>query len=394
MAITSLEYDAPIRRPLRRDGLDYELLEQAVALHDQGRPIESLTKVLEHLFPGRKLPDLAKEAFTFTQGSSNVALRLDGDHVLISVPLVRLSTAGNAVAALRHVLTQISSTGQIYQPRLRDDDIHLEFRDRLTRLHPAKVVEVLKRMPVKADENDDFLIAQFGALPLDRAPIADLDDAELARADEIWRRHWSDVEELTKESQRKRSLFFLNAATAYAFHRICGVLPLGGFLLYRLNESAGVFLPSDEDPHKREVALSKWAKEMKAVPRDELKSSLGHVEYAISPLTDGTPKLFGNVLGECDRMETIQQLRSSGNSFDAALALVSNFHFLLARFSWPEPVENAMWAALSGASGKPWREIGTHLTEQVGGLIEQLAGDEEGEGENQDAASDGGEENE
>jgi hypothetical protein len=400
MALTSLQYDAPIRRTSRRESLDYELFEQAVALHEEGRPFESLTKVLAHLFPSEKLPDLAKETFSFTQGSSRVALRLDGDHVHISVPLVRLSATGNAVAALRHVLTQISSTGQIYQPRLRDDYIHLEFRDRLARLHPAKVVEVLKRMPVKADANDDFLIAQFGALPLERAPIGDLDDAELARAEEIWRRHWSEAEELVKESQRKRSLFFLNAATAYAYHRICGVLPLGGFLLYRLNESAGTFLPADEDPNKREAALTKWAKEMKAVPREELKKSLGHAEYAISPLTDGEPSVLTNVLGDNDRMETIQQLRSSGHSFDAGLALVSNFSFLLARFSWPEAAEDAMRTALSSVSGKPWREIATQLTDAARALVERFAGDaeeedgEEDESENENSESDGGEENE
>jgi hypothetical protein len=401
MALTSLEYDAPIRRPLRQGGLDYELLETSIALHEEGRPLDSLAKVLAHLFPGRELPDLAKAPFSFTQGSSKVTLQMDGDDVLISVPLVRLSAAGNAVAAMRHVLTKISSTGQLYQPRLRGDDIHLEFRDHLARLHPAKVVEVLKRMPVKADEHDDFLIAQFGALPLERAPIADLDDAELARAEDIWRRHWSDVEEMIKESQRMRSHFFLNAATAYAFHRICGVLPLAGFLLYRLNESAGTFLPSDEDPNKREATLAKWAREMKAVPREELKKSLGHAEYAISPLTDGEPSLLGNVIGKCDRMETIQQLRTSGHSFDAALGLVSSFHFLLARFSWPEAVEGAMRAALSSVSGKSWRETAAHLTDQARAVVELVGHGEEAEGDGEGVAkdseveqSDGGEENE
>jgi hypothetical protein len=374
MALTTLEYDAPVRRPLRREALDYELFEQAVALHEDGRALDSLAKVLAHLFPGRTIPDLTKGPFSFTQGSSKVTLRLDGDHVHIFVPLVRLSASGNAVAAMRHVLTQISSTGQLYQPRLRNDDIQLEFRDHLARLHPAKVVEVLKRMPVKADEHDDFLIAQFGALPLERAPIADLDDAEMARAEDIWRRHWGDVEEMVHESQRKRSYFFLNAATAYAYHRICGVLPLAGFLLYRLVESAGTFLPSNEDPNKREATLAKWAKEMKGVPREELKKSLGHAEYAISPLSDGKPGVLRDLIGKCDRMETIQQLRSSGNSFDAALALVSNFNFLLARFSWPEPIEDAMQAALSEASGKPWREMAAHLTEKAAAVIEQFAG--------------------
>jgi hypothetical protein len=203
-------------------------------------------------------------------------------------------------------------------------------------------------------------------------------------------------------------MFFLNAATAYAFHRICGVLPLGGYLLYRLNETARTFLPSDEDPNKREAALAKWAKEMKAVPREELKKSLGHAEYAISPLSDGEPSTLTNIIGENDRMETVQQLRSSGKSFDAALALVSNFHFLLARFSWPEPVEQAMTEALSSVSDKSWREIAAQLTDAAKAVVEQFVGDSDDEdddeeggddeeqdgSEDQDGESDGGEENE
>jgi hypothetical protein len=95
------------------------------------------------------------------------------------VPLVRLTPTGNAVAALRYALTTISGSGQLYQPRLRGDDLYLEFRDKLTRMHPAKVLEVLRRMPVEADRCDDWLVGQFGAQPLERAAIEPLTEDEL-----------------------------------------------------------------------------------------------------------------------------------------------------------------------------------------------------------------------
>ena len=158
MAITSLTYEPPVRRSSTRPSLDYELLEAAVTLADEGRPLESLLKVFEHLLPGEKVPDLATSTFSFTQGSSKVTTRIENDDIVITVPLVKLPADGRGIAALRHVLTQISATGQLYQPRLSGDDIRLEFRDRLSRLHPAKVLEVLRAMPAEADENDDFLI--------------------------------------------------------------------------------------------------------------------------------------------------------------------------------------------------------------------------------------------
>jgi hypothetical protein len=381
MPISSLTYDTPVRRSARPSNPDYDRLEAAVALHDEGRPLESLTKVFEHLFPNETLPDLAKETFSFTQGSSRVSTRIEDDHVSITVPLVRLPTGGSAVAALRHVLTRISSSGQLYQPRLRGDDIHLEFRDRLTRMHPAKVLEVLRRMPVEADDTDDWLIGQFGALPLERAPIADLDDAEAKRSEAIWQKHWNDVEELLRECQRKRSLFFLNELTAYALHRLAFVLPLTGFLTSRIDENASTFNDCDEDPLKRESSLAKCVKEMRAVSAEELRKSLGHATYAISPHNDGTPAVLSNYIGPGNYIDTIDKLRSSGKPMDAALALVSTYNFLLARFSWPEEMEKDLKAGLEEASGKSWKEIATVLFEHAKSLAEKYEDEEEEEEE-------------
>ena len=165
MAINTFTYEAPVRRAATYPELDYEELEAAGHLAEEGRSLDALMKTLAHLFPGKPLPDLTKQPFVFTQGSSQVVTKIDGDDLVISTPLVRLSNDGRAIAAMRHVLTRISATGQLYQPRLDGDDLRLEYRDRMARLHPAKVLEVLTKMPEEADNNDDFLTGQFGAQP-------------------------------------------------------------------------------------------------------------------------------------------------------------------------------------------------------------------------------------
>ena len=394
MAITTLTYAPPLRRNARRSNLDYEHLEAAATLAEQGRPVEALLKVFAHLLPGTAVPDLSKEAFSFTQGSSKVTTRVENDDLVISVPLVKLPEGGRAVAALRYVLTNISATGQLYQPRLRGDDIHLEFRDRLARLHPAKVVEVLRHMPSEADENDDFLIAEFGALPLERAPITALDDAEVARAEVIWKEHWTAVEELLKECQRKRSMFFLNETAAYALHRIEFVLPLGAILASRLAQAASTFQDGNNDPVKREAALAKCAKEMKAVSTDDLRKSLGHASYAISPLDDGTPHVLSGYLGPRNYMETIDRLRGSGKQFEASLALISTYNYLLNKFSWPEPIEVALKAGLAEASGKPWREAANLLFDHAKALAAKFAEDEDEDADEDDSDGEKGGEDE
>lgn len=379
MAITSLTYAAPVRRLPRPLNLDYALLEAASAASDDGQVDDAIHKVFAHLFPGAAVGDLAAQPFTFVQGSSQVTARVEDGQLAITVPLVRLTPTGNAVAALRYALTTISGSGQLYQPRLRGDDLYLEFRDKLTRMHPAKVLEVLRRMPVEADRCDDWLVGQFGAQPLERAEIEPLSEDELARAEAAWRMHWDEVEELLKESQRKRSTWFLNEVSAIALFRVQFVLPICGYLLARISESAAVWNDGQGDPAKREAALARTAREMKAIPSAELRANFGHARYALAPLAEGQPSTLAGYFGSGDYIETIDKYRTQGKSFEAALALISSCTYLLARYAWPEDVAAALMDGLAKAGGKPWRDAAALLWDHCKGLVEQFCGDATGD---------------
>ena len=369
MPITALTCLPPVSRSSRPTALDYDLLDSALELYAADKPREAAQRVFAHLFPGLVIPDLDKEAFTFPQGSSRVTVALDGDELTVRVPLVRLVPGSNATAALRYVLTKISGSGQLHQPRLSGDELHLEFRDKVARLHPMKLMETLRRAPTEADQNDDWMTDQFGVEPLERESIAPLTAEELDRAEKIWRAHWSEVEELMKEAQRKRSMFFLNELTSYTLQHIRWSLPLAGALLARLLAAGATFNDSDVDPSRREAALSKCTKEMKAVSREELEKNLGHAVYSLSPVGEGRLEILTSCLGG-DYKETLTKLRQSGRHMDAALALFGTFAYLLGRFAWPEAIEKLLLDGITGASGKPWREAGSELTTQARLVLE------------------------
>ncbi len=381
MPITFLTCPPSLRRRETRPPPQYELFDEAVDLAAQGKSLESLAKTFEFLFPDRELPDLATTAFSFTQGSSSVHLRLDGDEVEISVPVARMPSGGAAIAALRYVLSRIAASGQLHQPVLRGDDLFLEHRSRLSHLHPSKLTEILRRMPFAADYNDDWLIEQFAAQPLDRAEIGELDDEEFRRCQEIWNIHWDVLEELLGETQRKRSMFLLNQVTAYAVHHLRYTLPLTGYLNARIDEFANTFNSTNVDPMRREESLAKCVKEMKAVPADKLRRSLAHVEYAISPNSEGTRELLESFFVKGNFIENINGHRNSGKPMEAALALISSYNYLLARFSWPRAVEAALVEGLAVASGKPWREAANELWDHTQNLVDEFLGDEDEENE-------------
>jgi hypothetical protein len=368
MAISSLVFAPPVRHPARTAHLDHRLFEEAVAVWDGGDHAGALERVLRHLLPGREVPQGIEGTLALRQGSSRVTLRWDTQEVRASVPLVRLAPGGST-AALRFILEKHSGAGQLHQPRLRGDDLTFEYRERLERLHPVKLLEVLRRMPVEADASDDWIVDQFGATLLEREPVEALGDDEVARAWDLWRLHWNEVEELLKEVQRKRSVFFLDMVSAYTVHRLRSALPLVGSLSARLAEAAGVFNRPEEDPSRRESSLARCLKAMKAVAAPELNASLGHAEYCISPLTEGTPQVLAGWLGAGEQVEAVEQARATGKALEAAVALFSTYYFLLARFTWPEAVENGLVQGLAEASGRPWRDAANVLVSRGKALV-------------------------
>jgi hypothetical protein len=374
MGLTSLVYTPPLRRDAVGRTLDYGVLEHAVEQYAAGDAMEATRSVFRHLFP-EAAPDLT-EPFSFTQGSSRVTVRIDDDICFVTVPMVKIPAAGG-VAALRYVLQSINTSGQLFQGRVRGDDLALEFADKLHALHPHKLVEVLRRMPVEADRHDDWMERQFQCTPLDRAPLEPLTPPELEHAFEVWTRHWDEVDELTKEALRKRSVWFLNEVTGYAIHRIRFALPLCGSVLPRLLEAAGTFNDADIDARKREATLGKFIKEMKALPREELARSLGHVSHAISPHGDGTPEKLTGLIGPGHYRSTIEKFLSSGYSIEAALAMVGTYYYLLATHAWPADVAALLKAGLEASSGEAWRNAATIMLSHAETVCE-LAGESGG----------------
>ena len=371
MSLVSIVCPKAVRRPLKNTAQNHDRFDRAVELHQAGAHLEAVEEAIRFVLGDEVKPTLREEPLTFVQGSSRATISLEGDLLSIVVPLVRLTESGNPTAALRYLLSRISGSGQLHQPRLRGDHVVLEFQDQLSRLHPVKVIEVIRRVPVEADNTDDWLIDQFGVAPFNRVDIEALSTEEEARAREIWSVHWKQIDELVKEAQRKRSMFFLNEVTAFAIHHVRYTLPLTGALFARIAESANVFNDTEEDPQKRETVLNKCIREMSSLSPEELARNLGHAHYAIMPQSEGKAEVLVNCLGNEEYMTSVQRLRTGGKHMEAAVAMIGSYNYLLARFSWTPPLDAALEAALESVSGRPFRETANTLWLNAKELVAQ-----------------------
>lgn len=356
MPIAALSLPTPIRRRPVIAPRDYALRDRAIELYESGQYAEAMQATLAYILPEAQIPALEQQEFSFVQGSARVRVRLDDARLSLCTVLAELVPETQATAALRYFLTRLSSTGQLYQPRLRDGRVTLEFSDALALLHPSKFLEVLQRLPSDADANDGWISEQFGLRMTDRELPTPLDDAEFALAFSLWQQHWRDVDELMVESRRRRSVRFLDALGSFAVNQLRYTLPLYGPVRARLNQNAEEFDDHHAAPGKRDSALARCVREMRQISADHLRECLGHARYAINPLQQGTPAIIGSVLGAGEGMQTTGKLRATGRALEGALPLVADYLYLLADHSWPEDVEAALRAGLHQVSGKPWRE--------------------------------------
>jgi hypothetical protein len=368
MAIMSFTIAKPIRERSRVAPRDFTLRDQAIAKFEAGDYLASVLDTLTYVLPGTDVSHLTHQPLQFSQGSARVHIQLQHDSLHVYAKLASFDSSSQTVAALRFFLSRLSGTGQLAQPRLHAQTICLEYREALALLHPHKLIEVMYRLPVEADNHDAWLQEQFGLSMSDRHAPASLSDAQFADAWQIWTQHWQQMDALMLESRRRRQVSVLDSLGSIALNHLVYTLPLFGPVRARLIECADQFTSRDENASKRDAELAKCIKEMRQMDAEKLRACLAHTTYALNPLQEGTKALLSSVLGGGARMQKTSEHLAAGRGLEAALELLADFLYLLAHHSWPDDIDAALRAALVAANDKPFREAADLLYQSANQL--------------------------
>lgn len=383
MAISSLYLPPSLRRPIPFAPRDHLRRERAIELYEGGEHRAAIDEAIAYLLlPGQAAPDLSNAPLCLVQGTARLRLQIEDGRLHGRAVLGRLGANASATAALRHFLSSVSGTGQLFQPRLRGDVVSLEFDERLTLLHPYKLTELVQRLAEAACNADSWLTEDFGMQPLDREALQPLEENEVRRATQIWSAHWAAVDLMVDEIRRHRSSAMLNRVADYAYSQVIYALPLNGALPERLHDANDIYGDREEQPAKRLAILAKSVKDARALPEAELVASFGHVGYAINPISEGNASLLAKVLGGTQREQAIADYHAAGHIFESALYQAVDYLYLLAWFVWPPAVETALREALDQASERPLREAADTLRTRATAILRAHA---KGEGENDDA---------
>lgn len=369
MPIHALQFPIPIRRPTRPTPRDHARRDRAIELFDAGEAVAAVQESLAYLLPDSDVSGFPATPLRFPQGAASIEVVLEGDALRVTASIATINDRAATTAALRFFLSRLSSTGQMFQPRLRDNAVNVEYRDPVNQVHPTKLIEVVQRLAQEASRHDRWLSERFGISVPDHGLLTPLDAEELPRAIAIWRTHWSEVDELVMESRRRRSLRVLDTLGSLAINRTRYLLSVHGDVRARLVEFADTFTDRDEDGEARDAALAKCVKQMLRVSDAELANAFAHTEYSINPLRDGSDGIGASLVANPQRMQHVGDLRSAGQLLEATLELSACYVYALAQYSWPEPLERRLREALDQASGKPWREAAQSLwshAQQIG----------------------------
>src|SRR5690606_31607871 len=239
----------------------------AIELYEGGEHRAAIDEAIAYLLlPGQASPDLSNAPLCLVQGTARLRLQIEDGRLHGRAVLGRLGANASATAALRHFLSSVSGTGQLFQPRLRGDVVSLEFDERLTLLHPYKLTELVQRLAEAACNADSWLTEDFGMQPLDREALQPLEENEVRRATQIWSAHWAAVDLMVDEIRRHRSSAMLNRVADYAYSQVIYALPLNGALPERLHDANDIYGDREEQPAKRLAILAKSVKDARALP--------------------------------------------------------------------------------------------------------------------------------
>jgi hypothetical protein len=374
MSITSLYLPRPLRRSIAHTPRDHARRDRAVELFESGERLAAIGESIAYLVSGIAPPDLAREPLCLVQGSARIRMHVDGNRFQLSAVLATLTPDSNATAALRHFVSSVAATGQLYQPRLRDDVVALEYADDLALMHPLKLIELLQSTAKEAANHDAWLVDSFDVAASDREPIAALAADEFDAAWTLWQTHWAATDEMLDELRRRRSTALLNTIAAYANSQIEHTLPLYGSLREDLSEANDIYDDREESPSKRQAALAQCVKDMRAKTRDDLARCVGHARYAINPLHDGSPSLLTKVLSGAQREQTVGDLNAAGRTLESGLYQAVDYLYLLAYFAWPAAVAAALREPLDLASGRPLREAAEIMRAHAGAIVRNHGG--------------------
>lgn len=394
MSLLGLQCPQPLRKRPANAQVDYARRDRAIELFENGESYKALVETLRYLNPASKPAGVRQGPLFWTQGTAKVQIALSHDDQLsVSSALANVAVEPANPAALRYFLGNISSTGKLFQPRLTDGVVGLHFSEKLSLLHPQKLIEVLQKLPLEADNHDAWMQEELGCESVGRAVPKVLNASERKRALALWVQHWSDMDALMLESRRRRSMRFLDAIGRIAVGQIRYTLPLFGSLRRKLNQSADVFIDRESGARERESELVRCVRSMRDAKPEEVLACLGHVNYAVTPWNPGSAGVLRSAIGSVHHMHQSNEFRQSGRSMEATVEILANYLYLLAYFTWPPVIEHALRQTLNGVSGQPWRVACDVLWTRSQEISRQFAGGSD-DGESSEADFDNDSESE
>lgn len=370
-------YTAPILSSTQSK-VNVETYEQSVDRYNEGKHLEALHLLLDHLNPEfrTKYGNADGTEFHIPHGSILVNITVRDGRVLIEADFLQLPEKGR-VAMLRQVADL--NINRLMLPRFRKqgDRLKMEYGCALSQSHPHKLYFVLRNICHIGDRYDDEFCTKFGAKRCYEPRITPYPEEDAGRIYEAVQQTCRETLDVVKEYETERKYGYAWNVVDTALYKISYFAHPQGQLTNDLEKAIDDM--DKELPVAELVAKGKaFLEKLLAMPREEMADNLYFIDTLVS--TKRRSSLNNVQENMKDVYQEATEAIQAENYERAAVRMLYKFYEMYFYNDVQDDLNAVAARALSRSAGKPVEEASEILYEALDNIMEgELDADDDDE---------------
>ena len=364
---TTPVYIAPILSSTQSK-VNVETYEQSVDRYNEGKHLEALHLLLDHLNPEfrTKYGNAEGTEFHIPHGSILVHIAVSGGRVRIGADFLQIPEKGR-VAMLRQVADL--NINRLMLPRFRKegDRLRMEYECPLSQSHPHKLYFVLRNICHTGDRYDDEFCAKFGAKRCYEPRITPYSEEEARRIHEAVLKVCRETLDAVKEYEAERKYGYAWNVLDTALYKIAYFARPQGQLTNDLEKAVDDM--DKELPVAELVAKGKaFLEKLTAMPRGEMARDFYFVDVLVS--TKRRSSLSNVQENMKDVYQEATEAIQAENYERAAVRILYKFYEMYFYNDVQDDLNAVAARALARSAGKPMEEASEILYEALDDIME------------------------
>jgi len=283
------------------------------------------------------------------QGSAEIQVKLTDKILSVKAPFLRITEQTNKVALLRKVAEVNFTPLTLAQIHLKNDELWFEYEMPIQLAQPNKVYDVLRNVPVFADDYDDMFIEKYKASFYKKPKFTALNEDEKSK---VWKQIsdiLEDYKNYTQFFKDKRWEDFQWDNLVISLLKISNMPYVNGKLRSDLFKYIGILFNGNLDFKYRVDKGVNYMKTLMEKSQDEIMKNVYHAEQFISLRWRSSEQIISERLK--NNVEQVERYLKEESYFNLSYYLQFVLLKLIYDYTIEDNYKNAIETVLEEVSG-------------------------------------------